>query len=118
MEIYWDNYTSEIADFLSVETLEQIDYGVLDLSRIENYELKQALYYYSEVLEMELRHNYLKNMTGVFRVSITQDKFLYCEFDIVLEADSLSELRELVLSQHRIWYVFDEVKARKVLNKI
>ncbi len=100
-------YSGEIIDFLSVETLEKIDYGVLDLSDIKNYELREVLYSYGELLEMELHYNYLNNSTGIFRVSVSHERFYYCESDIVLEADSLDELRHLVLSQKRIWYVFD-----------
>lgn len=111
-------YSSEIVDFLSVETLEKIDYGVLDLSNIKNYELKEVLYYYSELLEMELRYNYLNNSTGIFRVSISNERFCYCECDIVLEADSLEDLRQLVLSQHRIWYIFDQILFENVKEVI
>ena len=110
-------FISEIADFLSVDTLEKIDYGVLDLSKIGNYELREVLCYYSELLEVELRYDYLKSTTGLFRVSAGNGKFYYCEFDIALEAESLVELKDLVLSQKRIWYVFDEVKAREVMRK-
>lgn len=110
-------FISEIVDFLSVETLEKIDYGVLDLSKIKDYELKETLYYYGELLEAELRYDYLKSTTGLFRVSAGNGKFYYCEFDIALEAESIAELKDLVLSQNRIWYAFDEVKAREVMRK-
>ena len=92
MEIDLAKYSNEIVDFLSVETLEKIDYGVLDLSGIEDFELKKVLCYYFELLEMELRYNYLKNSTGIFRVSVSNGKYYYCEFDSVLEADSIFDL--------------------------
>ena len=53
-------YSVEIVEFLCAETLEEIDYGILDLSRIKNYELREVLIFFEELLTMELRLNYLK----------------------------------------------------------
>lgn len=118
MEIDLCEFSSEIRDFLCVETLEKIDYGVLDLSDVRNFELKEILYDCSIMLEMELRFNYMENTTGFFRVSVNGGKCCYFENEVVLEADSLCDLRELVLSQNRIWYVFDEIRAKKTEKEI
>ena len=61
-----------------------------------------------EVLTLELKANYLENNTGIFRVHITSNGYCYMEFGYVIEADSLRELKEMVLAENRIWYVFDE----------
>lgn len=114
MESILERYKPEIIDFVSVETLTEIDYGILDLSRIMDFELKDVLYYCAELLEVELRLNYKINDTGIFRVRRSGDVFLYEEFGEVLEADSICELEELVLRDCRIWYVFDEIQAKEM----
>ncbi len=43
MELNFIKYSQEIMDFLSVKTLEEIDYGVLDLSQIRDYGLWEVL---------------------------------------------------------------------------
>ena len=42
MDIDLVRYSSEIFDFLSVRTLREIDYGVLDLSKVEDLSLKRC----------------------------------------------------------------------------
>ena len=113
-----ENYLPEIEEFLSAETLEEIDYGILDLSKVKDYELKEVYTYYGELLEMELRCNYLKNETGIFRVSAVHDRFYYCEADFVVEAESLHELKDLVLEENRIWYVFDEIALKRIDKEV
>ena len=115
MELDLLKYSSEIVDFLSVKTLEEIDYGVLDLSKIRDYRLKEVLYFLEELLTMELELNYLKNRTGLFRVEVSQGKYCYKEFGHVIEADSMEELKETVLNENRIWYVFDDILAEKYM---
>lgn len=115
MELDLLKYSSEIVDFLSVKTLEEIDYGVLDLSKISDYRLKEVLYFLEELLTMELELNYLKNRTGLFRVEVSQGRYCYKEFGYVIEADSMDELKETVLNENRIWYVFDDVLAEKYM---
>lgn len=107
-------YSVEIVEFLSVETLVKIDYGILDLSHIENVQLREVLCFFSELLRAELKRNYLKNATGLFRVRVHGGKYCYEEFGHVIEADTICELEELVLEDGRIWYVFDEISARNI----
>ena len=45
MEFNFIKYSEEIVEFLSVKTLEEIDYGVLDLSQIRDYGLREVLCY-------------------------------------------------------------------------
>ena len=118
MEIDLVRYSSEIFDFLSAGTLREIDYGVLVLSKVEDYELKEVFYFLEELLTMELKANYMENETGIFRVQVSRGRYCYCESGHVIEADSIGELRELVLSENRIWYVFDEVLAQKCARHI
>ena len=54
-------------------------------------------------------------MTGIFRVEIIGDKYRYSEFGEVIEADSIYELKELVLAENRIWYVFDDILANNII---
>lgn len=108
------NYIGEVMEFLSAETLEAIDYGVLDLSYVKDYGLKEVLYFFEDMLTFELKANYRKNETGIFRVSHKANKFFYTEFGHVIEADSLSDLKELVLAENRIWYVFDEISMEEL----
>lgn len=117
MEIDWDRYRVEIVEFLNVETLRQIDCGILDLSGINDYELKGVLLFFEELLFTELKVNYLKNDTGIFRVSIIRGKYCYNEFGHIIEADSIDELKRLVISQNRIWYVFDDILAEEIMSK-
>ena len=108
MEIDLTRFNREIFDFLCKETLQEIDLGILDLSYVEDIELKGALCFFKEVLTLELKVNYLENNTGIFRVQYENGRYCYREFGYVIEADSLMELKDLVLAEDRIWYVFDE----------
>lgn len=111
-------YSLEIVEFLCAETLEKIDWGILDLSKIKDYELKEILLYYEELLSEELEENYFNNDTGIFRVHVVGSRYCYKEFEYVIEADSICELRELVLEENRIWYVFDDILACKLLSGV
>ena len=117
MRFDFSKYTVEIVEFLCADTLEEIDYGILDLSRIKDYELKEVLLFFEELLSLELRENYLNNNTGIFRVHIVGNRYYYSELDYVIEADSICELKELVLSENRIWYVFDGYSAEKLFGR-
>lgn len=117
MELNFIKYSQEIMDFLSVKTLEEIDYGVLDLSQIRDYGLWEVLCFFEEILTLELKVNYQENDTGLFRVQFLGGRFTYKEFGHVLEADSICELRELVLSENRIWYIFDDILASEFLRQ-
>lgn len=108
MEIDLTRFKREIFDFLCTQTIQEIDLGVLDLSYVEDIELKGALCFFREVLTLELKVNYLENNTGIFRVQYENGRYCYREFGYVIEADSLVELKDLVLAEDRIWYVFDE----------
>ena len=116
MEFNLNKFRVEIVEFFNAETLREIDYGILDLSRIQDHELKEVLIFFEEFLTMELKLNYLENETGLFSVQIIDDKYCYDEFGYVIEADSICELKELVLSENRIWYVFDEILAEKIIS--
>ena len=109
-------YQAEVVDFLNEDTLKAIDYGVLDLSKVKNIELKRVLMYIEDILTIELELNYLNNSTGIFRVSRTRECWCYRENNQVIKADSLLELKERVLRQHRIWYVFDELLVKHSLG--
>lgn len=115
MQIEWFKYSVEIEEFLSAQTLEKIDYGILDLSRIKDYELREVLLFFEELLTLELKVNYMENDTGLFRVQAIGERYYYKEFGHVIEADSICELKELVLSENRIWYVFDDILANNFL---
>lgn len=117
MDINIEKFTSEIVEFVNEYTLREIDYGVIDLSKIYDLELKNTLYYFVELLEVELRINYHINSTGIFRVHKSKNKYLYEEFGHIIEADSICELRQLVLDDSRIWYIFDEIQAEKILGR-
>ena len=117
MELNWLRYSSEIADFLSADTLKEIDYGVLDLSNVVDFELRQVLGFLEELLTLELKVNYYENETGMFRVQFFEGKYCYTEFGHVIEADSICELKELVLNENRIWYVFDEILAQELTGR-
>ena len=106
--------TGEIAEFLSAKTLEEIDYGILDLTKIEDVELREVLFFFEDLLTLELKVNYYENPTGIFRVCLEDDGFSYREFGHVIEADCLADLKELVLAENRIWYVFDDLLANRL----
>lgn len=116
MQIDLVKYSEEVVEFLNVKTLRDIDYGILDLSKIGNPELRQVLIFFEELLSLELKVNYLENGTGLFRVHAIEGRYCYKEFGYVIEADSICELKELVLAEDRIWYVFDEILARDWLG--
>jgi hypothetical protein len=115
MNFYWIEYSQEIEEFLSVETLEEIDYGILDLSNVKDLKLREVLHFFEELLTLELKVNYMENSTGLFRVDISGGRYCYREFGQVIEADSIDDLKELVISEGRIWYVFDDVLAREIM---
>lgn len=116
MEFYLNKFRVEIVEFFNAETLREIDYGILDLSKVQDHELREVLIFFEEFLTMELKLNYLENETGLFRVRIIDGKYCYDEFGYVIEASSICELKELVLSENRIWYVFDEILAEKIIS--
>ena len=116
MEINWLEYSVEIIEFLNEDTLREIDYGTLDLSRVRDRKLREVLHVFEELLRMELKVNYLENRTGLFRVEIMEDKFYYSDFDYVIEADSICELKRQVLAENRIWYVFDDILAGELMK--
>ncbi len=116
MDFNLNHFALEIVEFLSADTLRDIDYGVLDLSYVRDGELKEVLRFFSHILTDELKVNYLENRTGIFRVEFYQNRFYYVEYGHVIEADSLCELKQLVLAQDRIWYVFDRELARKLIR--
>ena len=111
MEIDLARYASEIVDFVNEDTLKAIDYGILDLSHIENIELRAILCHIEGLLTCELMENYEHNRTGIFRVSFCGGIWCYRQADIEIKSDSLGQLKETVISQNRIWYVFDEYLA-------
>ena len=92
-------YTEEILEFLTKDTLEAIDWGILDLGHIKDLELKSVLMVYERALTLELKDNYKNNGTGIFRVRHYGEIWCYEEFGYVIEADSVCELKELVLAQ-------------------
>lgn len=104
-------YASEIVDFVNEDTLKAIDYGILDLSHIKNVELRRVFCYIERKLEDELRKNYTCNNTGIFRVSHLNGIWYYRQEKLIINSDSLGELKKSVISQKRIWYVFDEYLA-------
>ena len=53
--------THEILEFLTQDTLRAIDWGVLDLGRIKDLELKGVLMIYEASLTLELKDNYKNN---------------------------------------------------------
>lgn len=104
----FEKFGYEIFEFMSRETLEAIDWGVLDLGHIKNYELKEILLTLEAALASELEDNYTNNGTGIFRVSFEGEFWCYEERGIRIKAKSIEDLKGLVESQNRIWYVFDE----------
>ena len=104
----FDKFRYEIIEFMSKETLEAIDLGVLDLGHIKNWELKEILLALEATLTLELERNYRNNSTGIFRVSLQGRFWCYEERGIKIRAKSIGDLKRLVESQNRIWYVFDE----------
>lgn len=114
MEIDLEIYASEIMDFICTKTLYEIDCGILDLGHVEDVELKSTFRYLEELLTTELLLNYRINSTGIFRVYRFGDVWCYCERHCVIAAGSCRELEKRVVSQNRIWYVFDEYLADRV----
>lgn len=115
MHLNLAKYSQEIHEFLSAETLEKIDYGILDLSNVCDLELREVLHFFEELLTMELKVNYMESNTGIFRVQIVGGRYCYREFGNVIEADSIEDLMELVLRENMIWYVFDDVLANEMI---
>ena len=107
----FDRYSQDIIEFVNRDTLKAIDWGVLDLGHIENCELKEILLVIEEELTRELRKNYAENGTGIFRVFRCREFWCYKEGGYVIKARNLCELKKIVESQDRIWYVFDESSA-------
>lgn len=108
MSLDFVKYAKEILEFLTTETLEAIDWGVLDLGHIKDLELKCILMHYEESLTRELKDNYKHNSTGIFRVRYFDGFWCYEEFGYRIKAENLDELKEIVIRENRIWYVFDE----------
>lgn len=105
-------YTTEILEFLTTETLEAIDWGVLDLGHVKDLELKSVLMIFEKSLTLELKDNYKNNSTGIFRVRYANGFWCYEEFGYTVKSRNLEELREIVIGQNRIWYVFDEFSLK------
>ncbi len=114
MSIDFVKYTREIIEFKCAQTLEAIDWGILDLGDIDDLELKRVLIKIEEELTLELMKNYDENSTGIFRVSHFGGIWSYREFNCRIEASSLCELKRKVTAQNRIWYVFDEFSAKRL----
>lgn len=114
MRLDFIKYTSEIVEFKNAQTLKAIDWGVLELGHIKDLELKEILIAIEEELTLELMRNYEENSTGIFRVSCFRGIWSYQEFNCKIQANSLCELKDKVIAQNRIWYVFDEFCAQKL----
>ena len=114
MRVKLAKFSSEIKDFLTIETVKAIDYGVLDLHKVENRELREVFYFFEELLAVELELNYLENKTGIFRVSKENDFWYYRQERHVIRACSLEELKRKVIVENRIWYVFDENLVKRL----
>ena len=106
-------YAEEILEFLSTDTLKAMDWGVLDLGHIKDAELKCVLIHIERSLTIELMDNYKNNDTGIFRVRYHDGIWFYEEYGFKISASSLYELKQIVISQNRIWYVFDEYSLRR-----
>lgn len=106
-------YAYDILEFLSKETLSAIDWGVLDLGLVKDLELRSVLMVYEKSLTLELADNYKNNDTGIFRVRCLDGIWCYEEFGYRIEAENIDELKEAVISQDRIWYVFDEISLER-----
>ena len=104
----FEKFKYEIIEFMCEDTLKAIDWGVLDLGHIKNYELKEILLKLEAALTLELENNYMNNNTGIFRVSLKGRYWCYEEKGIQIKATSIRNLKRIVESQNRIWYVFDE----------
>lgn len=104
----FEKFRYDIIEFLCEDTLKAIDWGVLDLGHIKNYELKEILLTLETALTLELENNYKNNSTGIFRVSLQGQHWCYEENGIQIKADNLRDLKRIVKSQNRIWYVFDQ----------
>ena len=107
MDLDLTRFGREIVDFLCADTVRDIDEGILDLSHVNDMELREVLYFLGDVLTLELKVDYLESNTGIFRVRFENGLYCYREFGHVIEADSVDELKELVMDEGRIWYVFD-----------
>ena len=114
MRVKLAKFSSEITDFLTIETVKAIDYGVLDLHNVENRELREVFYFFEELLAVELELNYLENKTGIFRVSKENDFWYYRQERHVIRACSLEELKRKVIVENRMWYVFDENLVKRL----
>lgn len=117
MESSLIRYTEEVVEFLNADTLKAIDYGVLDIGHVRNHELKRVLTFLEDMLTLELELNYLENRTGCFRVSVNGECWCYKERNNVIEAESLVELKKQVISQNRIWYVFDDALLKNASGR-
>ena len=114
MRVKLAKFSSEITDFLTIETVKAIDYGVLDLHNVENRELREVFYFFEELLAVELELNYLENKTGIFRGSKENDFWYYRQERHVIRACPLEELKRKVIVENRIWYVFDENLVKRL----
>lgn len=106
----------EIKEFLTAKTLEAIDWGVLDLSKV-SIEERHIVYHFEFLLTSELKENYRSNSCGIFRVKRVENVWVYLDKITFQEfsASSLEKLEEMVLDSDNIWYVFDEELAREVI---
>ena len=106
----------EITEFFTTETLEAIDWGVLDLREF-NVESVSTLYFFEALLKWELKENYLKNNSGIFGVTREGDVWKYEDAitSQVIVSDSICQLKSEVIRTDNIWYVFDEFLAREVI---
>lgn len=109
-------FREEIIEFMCKETLQAIDFGVLDLGHVRDYELKEIFIHLENELTVELKKNYRQNRTGIFRVSYRDDFWCYEESGYLIKAKCIEELRNIVESQNRIWYVFDETLGGKCVR--
>ena len=112
MKVSLAKFSNEIADFLTHETLKAIDYGILDLHKVDDRELREVFRFFEELLTVELEVNYLENDTGIFRVSKRGCFWYYKQEKRIIKANSLDELKKSVILENRIWYVFDEDLAK------
>ena len=110
-------YQADVVEFLNEDTLKAIDYGILDLGNIRDYELKMVLRHVESILTLELKLNYRFNSTGIFRVSKSNGCWCYRRDNHIIRAPSIRELKEHVIRENQIWYVFDEILAENILRR-
>ena len=104
-----------INNFLTSSTLEAIDWGVLDLSKVDAKKRK-ILRHFEAMLTYELKENYKNNSFGIFRVSRIEDMWVYSDriTSQVFESHDIYELKKKVIKSDNIWYVFDDQLAGEI----